>query len=40
VEGEFEVLAIGTDMYLVFAAHHSTDTTLDTQTFFNSFHVN
>ena len=39
VDGQFEVFVVGADLYMIIAAHKATDTTLDTQTFFNSFHV-
>ena len=39
VSGDFEMLVIGADLYMIMAAHKSTDTTLDTQSFFDSFHL-
>jgi Peptidase family M23 len=39
VTGEFEVLSMGADLYMVIAAHQTTDNTLDSQRFFDSFHV-
>ena len=36
---ECEVLVVGSDMYLIMAAHYTSDTTLDAQTFFQSFHL-
>jgi hypothetical protein len=36
---ESEVVAVGNDLYLVMAAHQTSDTTLDSQRFFQSFHL-
>jgi hypothetical protein len=36
---ESEVVAVGNDLYLVMAAHQTSDNTLDSQRFFQSFHL-
>jgi Papain-like cysteine protease AvrRpt2 len=39
VTGEFEVLVTGADLYMIITAHKTTDNTLDSQRFFDSFHL-
>lgn len=36
---EFEVIAVGNDLDVVMAGHQTTDTTLDSRRFFDSFHL-
>jgi murein DD-endopeptidase MepM/ murein hydrolase activator NlpD len=36
---EFELVTIGSDVYMVIAGHYTSDSTLDSQRFFQSFHL-